>query len=134
MIKQGDPASPTTTPATTATTSICRRGAERYRLLYANEGFVDIPAPDVGSWRLELMGISADGFSFGLRDGGPHLEPGAHLEKVVVHIGSTTLKGGLTIAHATEEFAAGTICGARFHPATESDRMALKKAIESLGW
>ncbi len=42
--------------------------------------------------------------------------------------------GALTIAHATEEFAAGTICGARFQPRTDEDAHQLEQAIAELGW
>jgi hypothetical protein len=112
----------------------CRRGTERYRLLYANEAFVEFVGPDRRPWRLELMGLSADGLSFGLQEGKPSLAPGSTIRPVVVHIGSVKVDGALTIAHATEEFAAGTICGARFQPRTDEDAHQLEQAIAELGW
>jgi len=112
----------------------CRRGTERYRLLYAGEAFVEFAGPGDRAWQLELLGISSRGVCFGLQDGKPALERGSRIDGVVVQIGSARVNGMLLIAHATEEFAAGTICGAEFHPATEADERKLKEAIASLGW
>ena len=44
------------------------------------------------------------------------------------------IEGALTIAHATEEFSTGTICGGQFRPATEADERKLKDVIARLGW
>ena len=118
----------------TSTTYACRRGGERYRLLYANEAFVEFVGSDGRPWKLDLMGISADGLCFGLQDGKPSLERGSRLDSIVVQIASIRINGMLTIAHATEEFAAGTICGAKFQPATDADQLKLKEAIAKLGW
>ena len=75
----------------------CRRASERYRLLYANEAFVEFAAPDRKPWRLEVLGISSDGLCFALQDGQPSLERGSRLNGVVVQIASATIDGSLTI-------------------------------------
>jgi hypothetical protein len=116
------------------TMSICRRGAQRYHLLYANEAFLEFVGPDGTPWRCDLLGISADGLSFGLPDSQPMPERGVSIDHIAVRIAGVRIEGGLTIAHTTEEFAAGTICGARFHPASEADAGKLRKAIAALGW
>jgi hypothetical protein len=120
--------------ADTHTISVCRRGAERYCLLYANEAFVELAGADGAPWRCDLLGISADGLSFGLDDRQPMPERGAMIAGIVVHIAGVRIEGALTVAHATEEFAAGTICGARFHPGTDADARKLEQAIAALGW
>jgi len=112
----------------------CRRGTERYRLLYSGEAFVELVGPDGRAWRLELMGISSQGLCFGLQGGQPVLERGSRVDGVVVQIGSARMDGMLLIAHATEEFASGTICGAAFHPTSEIDELKLREAIATLGW
>jgi hypothetical protein len=112
----------------------CRRGAERYRILYSGEAFVEWVGPEGRTWKLELLGLSSRGVCFGLQDGQPILERGSRLGRVVVQIGGARIEGRLLVAHATEEFAAGTICGAEFQPASESDERKLNDAIAALGW
>ena len=116
------------------TASACRRGAERYRFLYAGEAFIEIVRPGGPPLQLELLGISSRGVCFGLQDGQPILERGSTIDRIVVQVGNVRIDGMLMIAHATAEFAAGTICGAEFHPATEADERKLKEAISALGW
>jgi len=118
----------------TRTATACRRGAERYRLLYAGEAFIEFDGPEGRRWQLELMGISPRGVCFGLQDGQPILERGSRIDRIVVQVASVRIDGKLLIAHSTEEFAAGTICGGEFHPATEADERKLTEAIEALGW
>ncbi len=116
------------------TSTACRRGTERYRLLYSGEAFVEFVGPDGRAWQLELLGISPRGVCFGLQNEQPALERGSRIEGVVVQVGTARIDVKLVIAHATEEFAAGTICGAEIYPVTAADEQKLKKAIASLGW
>ena len=88
--------------------------------------------PDGIDWQLDLLDIGSGGVCFGLRDGLPAMEPGMELAKVVVRVGGTAISGSLSIAHATEEFGAGTICGARFRPAGPDDQRSLDAVMESL--
>jgi hypothetical protein len=60
------------------------------------------------------------------------MERGTEIAGVVVRVGGISITGSLSIAHATEEFAAGTICGARFRPAGPQDQAALDQIILSL--
>jgi len=111
----------------------CRRSGLRHRFLYAKDAFIEFTASDGRPWRLGLLDYSSGGLCFGLEDGQPILKPGARIDPIVVRIGSLGIEGVLTIAHATEEFGAGTICGARFDPATEPDERKFKAAIAALG-
>ena len=77
----------------------------------------------------------AEAGSEGFDRGGYALGQRIHPRRVIlVQIASVRINGMLTIAHATEEFAAGTICGAKFQPATDADQRKLKEAIAKLGW
>ena len=111
----------------------CRRNGQRHRCLYAKDAFIEFTSSDGRPWRLDLLDYGSGGLCFGLEDGKPVLGRGARLDAIVVHIGSLAIAGALTIAHATEEFAAGTICGARFDPATEADARKFAAAIAALG-
>ena len=114
------------------TVHTCRRSGLRHRLLHADGAFIEFTASDGRPWRLDLLEIGSGGLCFGLKDGKPVLEPGSRIDGLVVRVEGDTIRGALTIAHATEEFAAGTICGARFHPATESDARTFEKVVASI--
>lgn len=111
----------------------CRRSGTRHRLGRTHAASLEVRAVDGRSWRFQLLDIGTGGVCFALDDPEPLIEQGSQLDHAVVHVGETRIEGTLTLAHATEEFAAGTICGARFEPATEIDRSALAKLITSLG-
>jgi len=110
----------------------CRRTGLRHRLRHAHQACIEMRMPDGSEWRLDLLDIGSGGVCFGLRDGKPPMEPGMEIASVVVRIGDAAMAGSLSIAHATEEFGAGTICGARFVPAGPSDEHTLLKVIDSL--
>jgi c-di-GMP-binding flagellar brake protein YcgR len=111
----------------------CRRTGARHRLRHAHDAHVEIVLPDGSPRRFDLLELSSGGVCFGLDDGQIDLGPGSRFEQVVLHVAATRIAGTLTIAHATEEFAAGTICGAQFQPAGEADSRALATLIASLG-
>jgi hypothetical protein len=48
----------------------------------------------------------------------------------MIRIGETEIEGRLTIAHVTEEFSSGVLCGAEFEPATEFDQRRLATLID----
>ena len=112
--------------------SACRRTGMRHRLRHAAEASLEVTTPDGTSWKLDLLDIGSGGVCFGLQDGRPPMEPGMEFTRAVVRVSGTAIAGSLSIAHATEEFAAGTICGARFRPATPGDQEALDALIRTL--
>jgi hypothetical protein len=110
----------------------CRRTGLRHRLRHAHQACLELVAPDGTRWELDLLDIGSGGVCFGLKDGNPPMERGTEIAGVVVRVGGISITGSLSIAHATEEFAAGTICGARFRPAGPQDQAALDQIILSL--
>ncbi|HEX4825996.1 MAG TPA: hypothetical protein VFV19_16985 [Candidatus Polarisedimenticolaceae bacterium] len=112
--------------------SACRRTGMRHRLRHAHQAFLVLTVEDGRSWQLDLLDIGSGGVCFGLIDGQPAMERGMEFGRVVLHVAGSAIRGSLEIAHATEEFAAGTVCGARFHPATREDQIALEALIRSL--
>jgi len=112
--------------------SACRRTGMRHRLRHADQAFLEVTTPDGTMWQLDLLDIGSGGVCFGLREGRPPMEPGMEFERAVVRVSGSAIAGSLAIAHATEEFAAGTICGARFRPATPEDREGLDALIRTL--
>jgi hypothetical protein len=112
----------------------CQRSGERHRLLHSQEAFIQFVDADGRPWKLDLLGISSGGVCFGLENGQTILERGSKIDGIVLQIASVRVEGALTIAHATEEFASGTICGGQFHPATEDDARKLAEVIAKLGW
>jgi hypothetical protein len=111
----------------------CRRTGLRHRLRHAHDAFVEFSLPDGRPRKLDLLELGSGGVCFGLDDEPAAFERGARVDGVVLRVAGARIEGTLTIAHATEEFAAGTICGARFQPATEADQRALAQLIASLG-
>ena len=55
-----------------------------------------------------------------------------HLIDVVVRIGGCEISGELLVSHVTRESEERMLCGGRFYPATETDRLQMTKAIASL--
>ena len=112
--------------------SACRRTGMRHRLRHADQAFLELTTPDGTMWQLDLLDIGSGGVCFGLRDDRPPVEPGMVFDRAVVRVPGSAIAGSLSIAHATEEFASGTICGARFRPATPEDQEALDALIRTL--
>jgi hypothetical protein len=110
----------------------CRRRGWRYRLQIADRAFVEIPSSEGSSWRLDLLDVGTGGVCFGLEQGHPDLQSGTRIDGAVLHVGGLRIAGRLLIAHVTEEFGAGTVCGAEFDPDTEADVRALKELIDNL--
>jgi hypothetical protein len=112
----------------------CQRNGERHRVLYAEEAFVEFVDPFDRLWRFELLGISSRGICFGLDAAHPTLERGSRLDRIVLQIAKVRIDGSMTIAHSTEEFASGTICGGQFDSATAADERKLAEVIAKMGW
>jgi hypothetical protein len=111
----------------------CRRTGLRHRLRRAHDAFVEFTLPDGRPCRLDLLEIGSGGICFGWDESQPVLDPGSTIEGVVLRVAEASVAGTLVIAHATEEFAAGTICGAQFRPAREADAWAFSRLIASFG-
>jgi hypothetical protein len=112
--------------------SACRRTGLRHRLRHAHQAFLELTAADGSIWQLDLLDIGSGGICFGLKDGQPAIDRGMAFDRVVLRVSGNTIVGAVAIAHATEEFAAGTICGARFEPETPEDQQALDALIRTL--
>ncbi len=110
----------------------CRRRGWRYRMQSAEQAFVEIRLADGSTCRLDLLDLGAGGLSFGLDEGGPALRVGARIDGAVVRVGKIRMTGRLRIAHMTEEFGTGTVCGAEFDPLGEADEQAMDDLIARL--
>ena len=110
----------------------CPRRVLRHRFRHAGEAFVEFDLPDERRHRLEIIEISTEGLCFAVDQDQPALRRGVTLNPVVIRVGETHIDGSLAIAHVTEEFSVGTICGAKFRPATVFDERKLAILIASL--
>ena len=110
----------------------CPRRGTRHRLRRAGRAFVEFSLPGERHYRFALIDISADGLCFELENGQPILRSGSKIDHAVIRVGDTELSGSVSIAHVTRGFSAGTICGAKFRPATPFDESKLATLIESL--
>ena len=124
---------------TTGNTWVCVKAAKRCVVILANDVRAEAAFPrlvefvlgDGRRQRSPVLDISAGGLSFALPDGAPAFEPGTRLD-AVVHLGDRHIRGRLTVAHATAEFAAGIVCGARFDPGTEADAREFERVLQSV--
>ena len=114
------------------TSYACKRRSERYWLWHAGDAFVEFSTSGGSHWCCDLLIISEHGVCFGLIDHQPALAPGSRIDGATVRVGESEINGALVIAHVTEEFSAGRICGAEFLPATADDRSQLTEVISGL--
>jgi hypothetical protein len=106
---------------------------KRHWLPHAGEAFVEFGLADGRHWCLDLVNVSDGGLCFGLDDNGqPVLEVGSRIDAAVVRVGEIEISGSLLIAHATEQFGAGTLCGAEFKPSKKCDQHKLTTLIDQL--
>ncbi len=101
----------------------------------AERAFVefDYPQPTGKRRRLSLIDLSTAGLCFALPFYGlSGIELSTHLIDVVVRVGSCEIEGELLVSHVTRESDERILCGGRFYPATESDRLQMIKAMAAL--
>ena len=110
----------------------CARRVPRHRLQHAGEAFVELDLPDERHHRLEIIDISTGGLCFADEQDQLDLRSGTTINQVVICVGGTRIDGSLSIAHVTQEFSVGTVCGAQFRPATAFDERKLTALIERL--
>lgn len=80
-------------------------------------------------WEWPLRDLGDRGLSFVLDGPAPGLEVGARIAAATVVVGHHRIHGELDVRHLTPQPDAGTVCGARFLPATERDGRALRAVI-----
>lgn len=117
------------------TTEIADRLETRLAVPRAERAFVefDYPQPTGKRRRLSLIDLSTAGICFALPFYGlSGIELSTHLLDVIVRIGGCEIEGELLVSHVTRESDERILCGGRFYPATESDRLQMTKAIASL--
>ena len=110
----------------------CKRRTLRYRPGHAEEAVVEFALPDGSRWRLSLVEIGGGGICFGLEDGRPPITVGMEIAGAGVQVGDVRLLGSLRVVHVNAEFGAGTVCGAEFVPASESDARELASLLDGL--
>ena len=112
------------------------RAENRIPIPRAERAFVefDYPQPMGKRRRLVLLDMSNDGLCFALPFYGLiGIDLSTHILDVLVRIGSCEIGGELLVSHVTRESEERTLCGGRFYPATETDRLQMTKAIMGLG-
>jgi hypothetical protein len=117
------------------TTEVSDRLETRLAVPRAQRAFVefDYPQPMGKRRRLSLLDLSNAGLCFALPFYGlSEIELSTHLIGVVVRLGGCWIEGELLVSHVTRESDERILCGGRFYPATESDRLQMIKAIVSL--
>ncbi len=110
----------------------CRRRAVRYRPSHGDTATVRLELVEGSVWTLNVVEISENGLAFGLDHGRPPLTVGARIDRATIRLGSEQIAGSLCIRHVTEEFAAGTICGAEFTPSSVAEERIIEKVLEVL--
>jgi hypothetical protein len=111
----------------------CSRSGERFWLPHAGGAFVKFDHTDGLRCCCDLLNVSSDGVCFGVDDEQLTLNPGSRIEDAIVQVGDIEIRGVLIIAHITQALSTGTICGAAFSPATESDARKFSTLIAQLG-
>ncbi|HEX6851992.1 MAG TPA: hypothetical protein VF139_11365 [Candidatus Polarisedimenticolaceae bacterium] len=110
----------------------CKRRAVRYRPGHAEQAYVEFGLADGSRWRLSLLELSNGGICFGLENEEPSVTVGMTIDGARLQVGDACVTGSLRVAHVTSEFAAGTVCGAEFTPASGSDHRALALLLSHL--
>ncbi len=117
------------------TTEVAGRLETRLAVPRAERAFVefDYPQPTGKRRRLSLLDLSTAGLCFALPFYGlSGIELSTHLLDVIVRIDGCEIEGELLVSHVTRESDERILCGGRFYPAAESDRLQMTKAIASL--
>ena len=116
-------------------TETSNRVEDRITIPRAERAFVefDYPQPIGKRRRLALLDMSSAGLCFVLPFYGLYgIDLSTHIFDVLVRIGGCEIGGELRVSHVTRESDERVLCGGRFHPATENDRLQMTKAIVSL--
>lgn len=118
-----------------ATTLDGKRLEDRYAVPRAERAFVefDYPQPMGKRRRLSLLDLSSAGVCFALPFYGlSGIGLATNLIDVVIRVGSCEIEGEILVSHVTRESDERVLCGGRFYPATEHDRLHMMKAIAGL--
>jgi hypothetical protein len=124
-----------TEPQTRSATQTADRNEDRIAVPRAEPAFVefDYPQPTGKRRRLSLLDMSNAGLCFALPFYGlSGIDLSTHILDVLVRIGGCEIEGELLVSHVTRESEERILCGGRFHPATETDRLQMTKALMSL--
>ena len=118
-----------------ATTLDTNRLETRYAVSRAERAYVefDYPQPTGKRRRLSLLDMSSAGLCFALPFYGlSGIESSTNLADVIIRVGGCEIEGEILVSHVTRESDARVLCGGRFYPATEHDRLHMIKAIAGL--
>lgn len=117
-----------------ATRTACRRKARRFPVTAAQNVWVEFDHPsEVGRpHRLPLVDISVAGISFAVTDELPPMDSGASLPGIVIHVEGCDIRGEMLILHVTPVSGHGTVCGALFYPADDTELLKLKSVVSGI--
>jgi hypothetical protein len=79
-----------------------------------------------------MLDISEGGLSFGCLEGRPPVRRKTRLAHAVIQTGGWTILGELEVTYVSRAPDSRRVCGARFLPASEGDRVKLKTLVASL--
>ena len=117
------------------TTLDTNRLEARYAISRTERGHVefDYPQPAGKRRRLTLLDLSSAGVCFALPFYGlSGIESSTNLVDVLIRLGGCEIEGEMVVSHVTRESDERVLCGGRFYPATDHDRLSMIKAIAGL--
>lgn len=83
--------------------------------------------------RLSLLDMSTDGLCFTVPfHGFTGVSSSTNLIDVIVRIGGCEISGELIVSHVTRKSEERTLCGGRFYPASQTDRLKMAQALAAL--
>ncbi len=108
------------------------REDRRYALPTDVGAEIEFDVPDGGHYRLPLLNISDVGLAFSIPEPIPEIEAGIMLADAQIHVGSLVIRGKLALHHSLRDHPFNPKCGARFYPASDTDRKELVSLLSRL--
>ncbi len=112
-----------------------KRKDRRYALPTDVGAEIEFDVLDGGHYRLPLLSISSSGLAFVVPEPILEIDAGIILADVLIHVGSVMIRGNLKLRHTLRDHPRDHKCGARFYPASDTDRnelVSLLARLESL--
>ena len=109
-----------------------RRVERRYALPTDLGAEIEFDVPFGGHYRLPLLNISVFGLAFFIPEPIPGIEAGIMLADAQIHVGSLVIRGKLALHHSLRDHPFNHKCGARFYPASDTDRNELVSLLSRL--
>jgi len=109
---------------------ICNRKKPRWATAQLEDASIECELVEARC-RFTLLDVSADGVSFFVPRAAPRVAQGSPIVNALVHVGAREVEGDVHVVHVTQADS-GSVCGATFHPASDSDAGEWEGLIEEL--